>query len=335
MDKGKEVFLSIIIPVYNVGKYVEDCLKSVLKQDIAKEEYEVICINDGSTDNSLEVLRAYEKEYPNVKVIDKENGGVCTARNAGLDVAIGKYIWFIDGDDCIRQNCLKTLKDVTEKHFPEVVLLKVQRVTDDFALENASPCALTFLVDDNKDDICTVTESLFRSDILQNNHIRFHEGIHYGEDFLFQYYVSVYRQGKCRAVINEPLYFYRQTPNSAMRTRNEVRWTRQTKDFWELSKVYKKEYDDKISDDKRILKKTKVRQYWATEAILCVLPKSSLDYKATMQGLKADGLYPYPMILGKFFTAKGLKGKLVQFPKLFFRFEWLYKIYYKVARKKK
>ena len=118
-----------------------------------------------------------------------------------------------------------------------------------------------------------------------------------------------------------------------MQSKNLQRWTRQANDFLELSKTYKREYERVIVNDKEKLRNTRLRQYWATEALLCVLPKSSLDYKSTMQDLKADGLYPYPMLWGKFFGAKGLKGKLIQFPKLLFRFKWLYKIYYKLANK--
>ena len=167
-DKGKEVFLSIIIPVYNVGKYIEDCLKSVLDQDISKEEYEIICINDGSTDNSLEILRTYEREYSNVKAIDKENGGVCTARNAGLDVAVGKYIWFIDGDDCIRQNCLGVVQKSIMEEQPEIVFIPHENVPEGYFLGKAEEQRdnISYHADNSADSACTVWETIIKREIV-------------------------------------------------------------------------------------------------------------------------------------------------------------------------
>ena len=97
--------ISIIIPVYNVAKWLHECLDSVLNQGwIVGKDYEVICVNDGSTDNSLEVLYDYEKD--GITIINKENGGVSSARNLGIDVAQGEYIWMVDGDDFIAPNVL-------------------------------------------------------------------------------------------------------------------------------------------------------------------------------------------------------------------------------------
>ena len=101
------MFISFIVPVYNTEKYLYACLDSLLDQDLSPDEYEIICINDGSTDNSLAVLKKYEAEYKNIFVINQRNSGVCQARNAGLLKAKGEYIWFIDSDDVIEKHSLK------------------------------------------------------------------------------------------------------------------------------------------------------------------------------------------------------------------------------------
>lgn len=85
--------LSIIIPVYNVQKYLEDCLLSIYKQSLSLETFEVIAVNDGSTDSSIDILREYGEIYPNLIIISQENKGLSKARNNGLAVASGKYVF--------------------------------------------------------------------------------------------------------------------------------------------------------------------------------------------------------------------------------------------------
>lgn len=101
--------LSIIIPVYNVEKYISRCLDSIFQQDIPYSEYEVILVNDGSPDNSAGIIAEYKKRYPNIIYLEKENGGPSSARNKGIDNAKGDYIWFVDADDKIEENCLNEL----------------------------------------------------------------------------------------------------------------------------------------------------------------------------------------------------------------------------------
>ena len=100
------VKLSIIIPVYNTEEYLPRCLNSCLEQDLLANEYEIIAINDGSSDNSLQILNAYALKYPNIRVINQENRGLGATRNRGLNLAIGEYIWFVDSDDWVLENCL-------------------------------------------------------------------------------------------------------------------------------------------------------------------------------------------------------------------------------------
>lgn len=99
--------ISIIIPVYNVEKYLEQCLKSVINQTF--KDIEIICINDGSTDNSLEILEAFQKQDERIKIINKQNEGQGIARNEGLKIAKGEYISFIDPDDWVEQGMYEFL----------------------------------------------------------------------------------------------------------------------------------------------------------------------------------------------------------------------------------
>lgn len=108
----KEYGISVIIPCYNVGQYVEETLKSVLNQSF--KNYEIICLNDGSTDGTLEILNKYQSLYPYIQVFTGENHGVAYQRNKGVQRARGKYIYYLDGDDLIKENCLETLYQYAE-----------------------------------------------------------------------------------------------------------------------------------------------------------------------------------------------------------------------------
>lgn len=118
---AEKCMFSIIVPVYNTGKFLANCLDSLLEQDIPRSEYEIICVNDGSTDNSLSILQEYARNNENVVVVDKHNEGVSVARNVGLDHAKGEYVWIIDSDDWIVRNCFSFLKNSILEHNPSVV----------------------------------------------------------------------------------------------------------------------------------------------------------------------------------------------------------------------
>lgn len=108
--------LSIIIPFYNVEKYIAECLDSVFDQDIPLEEYEVICVNDGSPDHSREIVLDYMKRYPNLRLVEHDhNRKLGAARNTGRSVAKGTYIWNVDSDDKIAPNCLGEMLKVCEE----------------------------------------------------------------------------------------------------------------------------------------------------------------------------------------------------------------------------
>ena len=109
--------ISVIIAAYNAEEYLSETMDSIFLQTMDNSEYEVIVINDGSSDNTLSILNSYKKNYPNLIIIDKENGGPSSARNAGLDIAQGEYVFFFDADDLLEPEALSTMYDtISEKH---------------------------------------------------------------------------------------------------------------------------------------------------------------------------------------------------------------------------
>lgn len=113
--------ISVIIPVYNNEKYVEECITSVLKQSFDPQKIQMVLINDGSKDKSLEIIQKYKGE--NVVIIDKENTGVSDTRNIGMQHALGKYILFLDSDDALSEETCKNLFHFFEKHYDEIDLV--------------------------------------------------------------------------------------------------------------------------------------------------------------------------------------------------------------------
>lgn len=112
---NKEIFISVVIPVYNSELYIDECLQSILKQTIV-ENIELICVNDGSNDSSLDILNMYKTKFPNMIIIDQKNAGSAIARNNGLQIANGEYVYFVDNDDYLaNDNCLNELYSIAKK----------------------------------------------------------------------------------------------------------------------------------------------------------------------------------------------------------------------------
>lgn len=114
--------ISVIIAAYNAEKYLAETLDSIVNQTI--DNYEILVVNDGSTDGTMDILRAYEKEYAHLKVIDKENGGPSSARNTALAVANGEYVYFLDADDIVELDALLSLYDRAKEQNAELVIAK-------------------------------------------------------------------------------------------------------------------------------------------------------------------------------------------------------------------
>lgn len=117
--------LSIIVPVYNVEKYVGDCFKSLISQNIDRKYFEIIFVIDGSRDNSENIIRNMITENPflctNISVLNKENGGLSSARNFGVQHSIGDYIWFVDSDDWIESDSVQSILTVIKEYQPEII----------------------------------------------------------------------------------------------------------------------------------------------------------------------------------------------------------------------
>ena len=329
-ETEKKLFLSFIVPVYNVENYLRDCLDSLLTQNVEQGEYEIICVNDGSTDGSLAILREYEKEYKNVRVIDKENGGASSARNVGLKEACGEYVWFVDSDDFIKTNCLSSLKETLSLHKPNILKFEMEQTPETYKLQRN--VGETIIDVQNRSDLNLnyIWNILLKLSELRQYGIFYREDISYAEDLTFTYYVYLHLLNDECLQTDTVLYYYRQREGSLMHGKSIEQKTKRVLGLMELVKVYKKSYDEGI-DDKIKKDRTKRLQNMYTAEVLYMLPYTSLSYKEVLKDLKENKLYPYPIL---WWHIKEAKGKPLAWIKSFLKFRCLYKIYYSIAKKK-
>lgn len=191
MERMKQPILSIIVPVYNVEPYLERCLQSCLHQDIPQDDYEIIVVNDGSTDGSLAVAEKMADGNGNIKVYSKGNGGASTARNLGLKKASGRYVMFVDSDDYLFENVLGGLVQLCEKNNLDVLCFwtcfdyrkKICDTEHQPFREGKIFTGEYVLLHGLKID--SVWQFLFNSELLKKRNSHYKEGIACSEDVLF------------------------------------------------------------------------------------------------------------------------------------------------------
>lgn len=211
--------ISIIVPVYNASLYLRECLDSILTQSYT--DYELILVDDGSTDGSEAILSAYRDAYPCIKLIRQENKGVSAARNRGLDCAVGEWVAFIDADDYLLPGALALLVDRAYTTKADVVIANAMKNEDGVSTvlhtwpDEVVPCTLLSIKH------LALWGYLFRTEIIRQSGIRFIEGLAYSEDRLFIYQLFPY----CRTIAycREPIYIYRINPTSACASANAIR----------------------------------------------------------------------------------------------------------------
>ena len=214
--------ISIIIPCYNVGMFLSETLESIISQTF--RDFEVICIDDGSTDNSLEIIELYCKKDSRIKYITQPNSGVSTARNKGLLMPKSDFVCFIDGDDTIEPDFLFRLIHMYYQN--EDIDLAICRYTrtmnpistrsDDYKLMNKTQ----FIHDIHYEKTFTpqICCMLFRRSIIDNHNITFIEGCTRGEDR--EFFLKYVLNSNIIAYSVNILYHYREHPNSAMASLN-------------------------------------------------------------------------------------------------------------------
>lgn len=224
-SKRSSVFFSVIIPVYNVEMYVEQCIESVLNQTC--KDFEIILVDDGSTDGSIQICDAYAKSYSNVHVFHNTNSGLSFSRNVGLDSASGEYVLFLDSDDFYSDlDILAKLKQVIQAHDYDFVLFKTakyyadDRIVDYYGdydqriMQNKINDVFLYMVKENK-QLATACNKAIRRKMLCEHHIYFPLGT-ISEDV--PWIVRLFEKANNIGALNSIAYMYRQNRQGSIST---------------------------------------------------------------------------------------------------------------------
>jgi len=234
--------VSVIIPVYNVYEYLEECLESVANQTIVLNSIEVIIINDGSKDKSMEIINKYGKKYPDWIIINRENKGLSITRNEGIDIASSEYLMFLDSDDYLDENALEEMYDLAKKENSDVLVGRMRAFdskgfygyySDKYIKSNE-----TFSLKENKKILKAISVccKLYKTDFVKKIH--FIPNIHHEDNY---FSMTVYSKAKRITTIPNAYYYrrYREGENLSIMQNLTIN------DFYDLVKNYEfyfKEY---------------------------------------------------------------------------------------------
>ena len=204
--------VSVIIPIYNAGQYLEQCLNSVINQTF--KDIEIICINDGSTDNSVEILNEYAKNDSRLIIISQENKGQGNARNAGLKAAKGEFIQFVDADDFIDLDCVEKLYNKIKENDSDICVYGCFLLYNKGIILEDCYNSNKYSLDNNfKFSHFEPVLKMYKRQFIENCHIKFPNELIF-EDVLFS--IKSFLLTNKIVILNENLYYYRQTVGSTM-----------------------------------------------------------------------------------------------------------------------
>ena len=202
---------SVIIPVYNAARTLRRCLDSLVDQSF--DDYELLLINDGSTDGSDAICREYANVYPCIRYFAKENGGISSARNLGLEQAKGEYILFVDSDDYVAETYLETINRAVSETHPDLLIFGAEStgmgekkwITGAYREAEELNIARRIAEAMQRYLFSSLWNKVFKRETIERFHLRFENGLAIGEDqlFIFTYAMHI----KSLASVEEILYF--------------------------------------------------------------------------------------------------------------------------------
>lgn len=273
---GGQPLVSLVVPVFNAGKYLTECLESIASQTVT--DYEVIVVDDGSTDDSIDIATHFCESDPRFILLKSPHGGVSKARNTGIDISRGKYLGFVDADDCLHPEALESLLRVLDTTGAQVCIGKFERATR-FRPKKCPPASPLVM-----DYTTAMKKALYQSLILNSpwgmlmerellgSDVRFREGIRYEDlDAFYRFYENATTIAYLPVVI----YFYRQESGSFMH-----QWSHSRIDALDVTDnmvKYMSEYHPKLT------KASLDRRFSAHFNMLLLILKNNIDDSHTIE----------------------------------------------------
>ncbi len=333
---NQQIRLSIVVPMYNAGPYLEPCVRSLLDQDLEPPEYEILLVNDGSTDDTLQVAERLNARHPNIRIISQQNKGQGAARNLGFERSQGEFVWFVDADDIVARRCLGTLLRILQSHNLDLVTFDILRVLDrtvpegfgfvaDAPLERAES-GVQYIASHNYDN--GPWGYIIRAEYLRERNVRFVEG-HWCEDGMFS--LSAIAGARRVAKLPVQVYGYVLNPNSTTSSKSRFHQRTMLGDF-----LYAVDYFDHFMEGTRqamdevpgFRKRVACRRDSYVFFLLIRLLRARLGYaytKTIYKTLLAKGRIPVRDLCGEDYP--GVKYRLlssfVSCPVLFLGLGWI------------
>ena len=311
MKTFETVDVSFCLPVHNVSLYLEACLKSIVMQPFGDINYEIICVDDCSTDDSYDILADFSRKHEHISVYrNEQNRGVSYTRNRMIDLANGEYIWFIDPDDLLIYGAISYVEKakavcadvllgnyirIKEDGFFDFDLQKNDFANDEVILSN------NFIpVDINGETMSACWAGVFKKSFLVDNGLRFNENMIAQEDTLFYYQFSMKTKKIYKA--QTYCYLYRIRPSSIMHSRSDDRMKKYYFSMIEMLRVYQDHYLNTEYDNEARLK-DKILHSRQNIATCLASIQDDLFVREQLKFIKQQKIYPFP------FRIKTLMGK--------------------------
>lgn len=300
------MYISFILPIYNVASYIDKTVSSIILQGLQPEDFEIIAVNDGSTDNSLQVLntckiKLLQQGYTNFVIIDQKNSGASAARNAGLRVANGDYIWFVDGDDTLEPNVAKDLLVKAQKSDLDILRFGIWIENKDgskYKYPNTSLIGEEYLTGHKYITSYgvppNVWSSLFRREFLLKNHLWLLSGVVH-EDLEFP--PRAYYLAERVSAADVFAYNYLQREGSVMKSNSVDKQAKKSKDLLTIcDSLY-----TFIINHREMSADTKA---WFMAHIAFVFSQSLKNYKKTFPISEYKKRPYYPIAINKLMSSK-------------------------------
>lgn len=302
--------ISVIVPIYNVEKYIEKCLTSIIKQDI--KEIEIICIEDCSTDNSYEIAQNISKEHENIKLYKNDkNRGLSYCRNKGIELANGEYILFVDSDDTIQENVLAQVYGVAKCNELDMLGFKYREIKDDKVLSDEYSNSLANIKMNGLDYFKKQAENksfyvmtwgyLYKSSFLDSNKLCFEEGLLHEDD---EFFLKCMLCSPTIMMIEEYVYNYYRRDNTITTSRENAKLLERIDSICFIINSIQ-EVSASV-EDYSIKKSLQIYQMWHLDSILLIYKKISTipikyEYKSFITPMILgicskwlyDGYYPF------------------------------------------